>query len=188
MLTTTANNWSAMWCCNLCLPHKEIEAPWWFIYMVCVGTLVGEGFLVKSVTKWVLTGEQGNLWGRRWHSDDFLRWRLGWLATLLHLTQRMVGNLKECTIFLKWSLKNVQHRRSYKGDMVLYSNQTTIEEIEHKWHPIWRTVKIKVEFGTQIPHRVLTIPTTWKSQHQPSKQSLMARIMSTWVGNRRDNY
>ena len=57
--------------------------------------------------------------------------------------------------------------------------KTTIEEIDHKQHRIWRTVEIKIEFGTQIPHRVLTIPTTWKSQHQPSKQLLMAPIMST---------
>jgi hypothetical protein len=56
---------------------------------------------------------------------------------------------------------------------------TSIEEIEQKLHPIWRTFEIKVEFGMQIPHRVLTIPTTWKSQHQPTKQLLMAPIKST---------
>jgi len=42
----------------LCLPHKEIEPPWRFINMDCVGTMVGEGFMVKLVTKWDLTGEQ----------------------------------------------------------------------------------------------------------------------------------
>ncbi len=66
--------------------------------------------------------------------------------------------------------------------------KTTLEEIEQKWCPIWRTDEIKVEFGTQIPQGVLTIPKTWKSQHQPTKQLLMAPIMSTRVGNRRDNY
>jgi hypothetical protein len=66
--------------------------------------------------------------------------------------------------------------------------KTAIEEIKQKRHLIWRTYEIKVEFGMQIPHRVLTIPTIWKSQHQPTKQLLKAPIMSIWADNRRDNY
>jgi hypothetical protein len=45
------------------------------------------------------------------------------IAHLWQVTQGMAGNLKDFTIFSKWSLKDVLPPRSYKGDMVLYSNQ-----------------------------------------------------------------